>query len=180
MEMQPSQKGSSPVLKIVLALFAGCCGILVLAAILFPVFARARGGTRKGSCMGNVRQLAHGLIEYTAGSDGMYPPGGKWMDLADQHASPQYVHCPSVHIAGEYGYAFNSSRAGKAHLVGLEPARTALVFDSTLMQKNAVSGLATLPKPGRHGGNEKHGNFIAFEDGHVAFVPDAECDWVKE
>lgn len=41
--------------------------IAILAAILFPVFARAREKARQTSCLSNVKQLSLGLM--------MLPPG---------------------------------------------------------------------------------------------------------
>jgi len=41
--------------------------IAILAAILFPVFARARENARKASCMSNVKQLAVGVTIVPAG-----------------------------------------------------------------------------------------------------------------
>ncbi len=38
--------------------------IAILAAILFPVFARARENARKSTCQSNLKQLSLGLIQY--------------------------------------------------------------------------------------------------------------------
>ncbi len=47
--------------------------IAILAAILFPVFARARENARRASCMSNVRQLGLGFMQYTQDYDERYP-----------------------------------------------------------------------------------------------------------
>ncbi len=36
----------------------------ILAAILFPVFARAREKARQASCLSNIKQLALGMLMY--------------------------------------------------------------------------------------------------------------------
>src|SRR4029078_10876767 len=70
--------------------------IALLAAILFPVFARARENARRSSCQSNLKQLglvfAHYLQDYderypqyTSGSSslvtaGAYPPTIGWAD----------------------------------------------------------------------------------------------------
>ena len=36
--------------------------IAILAAILFPVFARARENARKASCMSNMKQIGLGIM----------------------------------------------------------------------------------------------------------------------
>jgi len=47
--------------------------ISILAAILFPVFARARENARRASCMSNMKQVALGIMMYTQDYDEMYP-----------------------------------------------------------------------------------------------------------
>jgi prepilin-type N-terminal cleavage/methylation domain-containing protein/prepilin-type processing-associated H-X9-DG protein len=49
--------------------------IAILAAILFPVFARARENARRASCQSNLKQLSLGLIQYTQDYDERYPYG---------------------------------------------------------------------------------------------------------
>ena len=50
--------------------------IAILAAILFPVFARAREKARQASCSSNVKQIALGIMMYTQDYDEKYPGGG--------------------------------------------------------------------------------------------------------
>ncbi|NLB95845.1 MAG: DUF1559 domain-containing protein [Armatimonadetes bacterium] len=65
--------------------------IAILAAILFPVFARARENARKASCQSNLKQLAMGILQYAQDYDERFPyanraglpldsppPGGFW------------------------------------------------------------------------------------------------------
>ncbi|HHX42008.1 MAG TPA: DUF1559 domain-containing protein [Armatimonadetes bacterium] len=52
--------------------------IAILAAILFPVFARARANARKASCLSNVRQLAMGIVTYAQDYDETLPPGASY------------------------------------------------------------------------------------------------------
>ena len=47
--------------------------IAILAAILFPVFARARGNARRASCMSNEKQIALGMMQYTQDYDEKLP-----------------------------------------------------------------------------------------------------------
>jgi len=48
--------------------------IAILAAILFPVFARARENARRTSCLSNMKQIGLGLMQYTQDNDERYPP----------------------------------------------------------------------------------------------------------
>ncbi|BCM89183.1 hypothetical protein IAD21_01027 [Abditibacteriota bacterium] len=52
--------------------------IAILAAILFPVFARARENARRSSCSSNMKQLGLGFIQYMQDYDGRYPKAGNW------------------------------------------------------------------------------------------------------
>lgn len=47
--------------------------ISVLAAILFPVFARARENARRASCMSNLKQIGLGVMMYAQDYDEKYP-----------------------------------------------------------------------------------------------------------
>jgi prepilin-type N-terminal cleavage/methylation domain-containing protein/prepilin-type processing-associated H-X9-DG protein len=52
--------------------------IAVLAAILFPVFSRARENARKASCQSNLKQLGLGFAQYMQDYDGGYPGAGQY------------------------------------------------------------------------------------------------------
>lgn len=47
--------------------------IAILAAILFPVFSRARESARKSACMSNLKQIAQAIQMYTQDWDEMFP-----------------------------------------------------------------------------------------------------------
>jgi len=55
--------------------------IAILAAILLPVFATARGKAREISCVSNLRQVGQAIAMYTQDYDGYYPIG---VDPADK------------------------------------------------------------------------------------------------
>ena len=50
--------------------------IAILAAILFPVFARARENARKSSCQSNLKQIGLGLLQYNQDYDERFPLTG--------------------------------------------------------------------------------------------------------
>jgi prepilin-type N-terminal cleavage/methylation domain-containing protein/prepilin-type processing-associated H-X9-DG protein len=66
--------------------------IALLAAILFPVFARARENARKSSCLNNLKQLAVGFMQYTQDFDEFLPHAGGYSAPVD---SGQWVVTPS-------------------------------------------------------------------------------------
>jgi prepilin-type N-terminal cleavage/methylation domain-containing protein/prepilin-type processing-associated H-X9-DG protein len=47
--------------------------IAILAAILFPVFAKARDKARQASCLSNMKQIGLALVQYNQDYDGQYP-----------------------------------------------------------------------------------------------------------
>ncbi len=47
--------------------------IAILAAILFPVFARARENARRSSCQSNLKQIGLGVMQYIQDYDEKYP-----------------------------------------------------------------------------------------------------------
>jgi prepilin-type N-terminal cleavage/methylation domain-containing protein/prepilin-type processing-associated H-X9-DG protein len=49
--------------------------IAILAAILFPVFARAREQARRASCTSNLKQIALGMLMYAQDYDERFPAG---------------------------------------------------------------------------------------------------------
>ena len=49
--------------------------IAILAAILFPVFAKAREKARQISCLSNEKQLGLGLLQYNQDNDEYFPAG---------------------------------------------------------------------------------------------------------
>ena len=72
-----------------------------------------------------------------------------------------------------FGYALNDALAGKKLNLNGKPLKTLpnasttpLLYDSTNVSKNAHDAVASLPRPGRHGGR----NNILYLDGHVAAV----------
>jgi prepilin-type processing-associated H-X9-DG protein len=76
-----------------------------LAAILFPVFARARENARRASCQSNLKQIGLGVMQYTQDYDEIYPRltkgwysfnTDKWMDdIMPYVKSTQLFTCPS-------------------------------------------------------------------------------------
>jgi len=73
--------------------------IAILAAILFPVFARARESARQTSCLSNVRQLGMAFTQYFQDYDEMFPHvkgGSPWTNSMQPYLrSYKMLRCPS-------------------------------------------------------------------------------------
>jgi prepilin-type N-terminal cleavage/methylation domain-containing protein/prepilin-type processing-associated H-X9-DG protein len=88
--------------------------ISILAAILFPVFARARENARRASCLSNLKQIGLGMMMYVQDYDETYPsyansspvepPEGYWYGttvfwmnkVMPYVKSEQLFECPSA------------------------------------------------------------------------------------
>ncbi len=74
--------------------------IAILAAILFPVFARARENARRASCQSNLKQIGLGIQQYAQDFDG-WSPGStisnvSWPSIIQPYIkADQIFACPS-------------------------------------------------------------------------------------
>jgi prepilin-type N-terminal cleavage/methylation domain-containing protein/prepilin-type processing-associated H-X9-DG protein len=79
--------------------------IALLAAILFPVFGRARESARRTSCASNLKQVGVGLIQYMSDFDGWMPGSEQLIEGTQLRSWPsqmfsyvknsQVFQCPS-------------------------------------------------------------------------------------
>ncbi len=71
--------------------------ICILAAILFPVFARAREKARQARCQGNLEQIALALGMYARDHAGHFPPNNDDLTplLGRYLLVEEALHCPS-------------------------------------------------------------------------------------
>ena len=94
--------------------------IAILAAILFPVFARAREKARQTSCLNNIKQIALGTMMYAQDYDEVLPQSGYWYPthgdtmmywysaLEPYLKNEQILICPSSgdNTPGSWNYGF--------------------------------------------------------------------------
>ena len=134
--------------------------IAILAAILFPVFARARENARRASCQSNLKQIGLGVMQYTQDYDERFPlawnvygdatvrPYG-WADSLEPYLkSEQIFKCPSgtgtvssnPTQAGYATYSYNmmltndangTVNAGKSLAVLTQPTLTVMNMDDS-------------------------------------------------
>ncbi len=99
--------------------------IALLAAILFPVFGRARENARRSSCQSNLKQLGLGFAQYAQDYDGSYPytyntavglSSLPWMETIQPYVkSTQVLICPSDSTPNsptKVSYGYNGSFVG--------------------------------------------------------------------
>jgi len=89
--------------------------IAILAAILFPVFVKAKEKGRQASCQSNARQMAAAIFQYMSDNDDYFPRGSVylgtgndylfWADLVDRYVKNKKIReCPSLGKVDLRGY----------------------------------------------------------------------------
>ena len=134
--------------------------ISILAAILFPVFARARENARRASCMSNLKQIGLGMMMYVQDFDEQYfgraygapvvgdapythfwsPVGGStvWF-LGPYIKNTQVFYCPSF-PTNQIAYGYNQIlRPGMAAAAIQDPARMLGFVDSQFFGDTAYA-----------------------------------------
>jgi len=122
--------------------------IAILAAILFPVFARAREKARQASCSSNLKQMALATLMYNQDYDERYMyevwcntgnpscPNMCWSEIVRDREgliypylkNKQILYCPSWEGWPTYGY--NKLLARQKDGAISQPARTVMWADS--------------------------------------------------
>ena len=118
----------------------------IIAALLFPVFARSRENARRATCQSNIKQIAMGVKMYAADASGRFPnalygfnatPRG-WSDAIFSYTgSAGILQClsestPAQTNPSEIGYtdySFNSNLSARNEAQLVAPASTILVCE---------------------------------------------------
>lgn len=131
--------------------------IAILAAILFPVFARARENARRSSCQSNMKQLSLSVIQYVQDYDGLLPVlhnsgtvTSPFAPVEPYFKSTQILACPSAPTmknqlpsvyATQYGFPYYSDSNAVGYAV-----RAVLNHDTASANFKTVA-LDALPFP---------------------------------
>lgn len=103
--------------------------IAILAAILFPAFARARENARKAACMSNLKQIGIAVMMYAQDYDETYISGQTsapvlyWYDVLQPYTKSRQVFvCPTAGQINSYsgGYALNIGGTNMQNGFGIE------------------------------------------------------------
>jgi len=162
-----AKSGSSIWTRVLMVIFVGF--VFLMVRELVHVFRDAHLAAQKTRCYSTLKHVARAFNAYASDHDETYPAAaGGWMEPTLPY-NLEYTdpRCPAVSPT-DYGYAVNKNALGLKFSRLDKPDEFPLAFDSTLLGRNAVSGLETLPSPGRHYGQ----NIICFADGHVKGISD--------
>jgi len=139
--------------------------IAILAAILFPVFARARENARRSSCQSNEKQIALGFKQYIQDNSEKYPAASGWQDaIFDYTKSNAILKCPSAAGTGTFDYSYNTNMGGKNENKVNNSATTVLAAEASRTSAATATDTATA------GSRHFDGSNYAFVDGHVKWI----------
>lgn len=143
--MAPNKRGFTLIeLLVVIAIIA------ILAAMLFPVFAKAREKARAVTCLSNLRQIGMAITQYQADYEGFAPDQRRETDSLAATLRPYLLNagvwrCPSDPRAPSKVYP-NLAEGGRSYL----PTSQWIGFTSRLRPCSCPSGVpqvASEPSP---------------------------------
>ena len=123
--------------------------IAILAAIQFPVFAKARAAAKASQCINNLRQVGMAMTSYGNDYDGRMPPTWrKYITRGEtigwENNVYTYIKSYGVFTCAELGYAHSYIRnewAGEAMMDGRgNPAQTIHFFDVPRYNESGFTG----------------------------------------
>jgi prepilin-type N-terminal cleavage/methylation domain-containing protein/prepilin-type processing-associated H-X9-DG protein len=124
--------------------------IAILAAILFPVFARARENARRASCQSNLKQIGLGLMQYTQDYDERYPRFGEDPNLSAGRTTPNWTQTIQPYIKSTQLFrcpSNTSNTSTKARADTYEGIAYPLINRSYGMNRNAPNNEGTVASP---------------------------------
>jgi len=138
--------------------------IAILAAILFPVFSKAREKARQTTCTSNQKQLATATMMYVQENNEIMPGTDFWS--AVDGASGKILICPTAGKKIANAYAYNANIASKGLGEIDDPTVIALTSDS-----EAANNIMTTPLDV----TMRHTNkaIMSYVDGHVELTANA-------
>lgn len=138
--------------------------IAILAAILFPVFARAREKARQTTCTSNQRQISASILMWSQDHEEMFPGATVWQDI---EIDPGALICPTLGKKVTNGYGYNYSLGIKEIGEVSDTASMLLTGDSADVNNYIYVGPDV---DYRHSGQA----IVSYTDGHVGsskYVP---------
>ena len=159
--------------------------IALLAAILFPVFARARENARKSACLNNMKQIGVGIMQYKQDFDETFPQmfwdGSTWQPAAEGYwggeimpyvKSRQIFICPSTRDT-TCSYIYNAYLNRRADADLPKPAEVVVTGDSTGAGWWALDGSTMVPHASascRIKDRHLEGANFTYGDGHAKWM----------
>ncbi len=124
----------------------GCCGVIALSAILFPVFMKSKETAKSTSTLNNLKLIGLGLSLYTQDYDDKLPPAATWMDSARTHIpdSTAFRAPRGEQVDQQIGYVFNNALDMRTITTLADQSRTPLIFEGDAPLPNTTGSLESL------------------------------------
>jgi prepilin-type N-terminal cleavage/methylation domain-containing protein/prepilin-type processing-associated H-X9-DG protein len=140
--------------------------IAILAAILFPVFAKAREKARQTTCMNNQKQIALGIIQYVQDYDEWFPcgnnagigtsptsHGGGWQDQVYPYVKSANAYiCPDQALVNGatpvVSYAMNENLADNGQATAATLTQNQVTAPSKTVLISEISNCSNASAPG--------------------------------
>jgi len=141
--------------------------IAILAAILFPIFAKAREKARETSCLNNQRQITAAILIYVQDHDEMFPPSSSvWTTL---NLPANVFVCPTFGTKYPNGYVYNNALSGAALGSFTDPTTDLITADGNHVVTTSTTANVAYSNVDY---DFRHMGFMigAFADGHAALT----------
>jgi len=147
--------------------------IAILAAIIFPVFAKAQAKAKQTHCLSNIRQLSTATLMFVQDNRGQLMDADTWASDLDEYVGNRKVFtCPLDTNGDGYvsyglsGLLVGANGAGVKQSNILNPSEVGLYADATSMR---FPDAPVLNYGGQSGTDfvKRHSLCISFMDGHA-------------
>ena len=124
----------------------------IMAAIIIPVFGRARQKVQQTTCLSNLKQIGLAFHMYAQANDGLLPPAESWPEALQPYLKREDIYtCPTT---GEQ-YIFDEALGGQTLGAITNPDQVPLAWDAPRGRD---------PTTGPHAGKF----FVVYADGHAS------------
>ena len=150
--------------------------IAVLAAILFPVFGKAREKARQSTCLNNQRQIALAINMYVQDNNSTFfpdPISRPWNTYMAQTMNSKIFDCPSLTTRASsanpaYGFNYSLFSTGIGNITN----PSAVLMTADVSTKSTASNFAISDFDGQIDRRHDGGAILSCVDGHVTRVAD--------
>jgi prepilin-type N-terminal cleavage/methylation domain-containing protein len=149
--------------------------IAILAAILFPVFAKAREKANQSTCTNNQKQIATALLMYAQDHDEAFIPkvgSGSWASSLAGLVDNGVFNCPTYRVKGNIAkpeYGINGFLLGMSLAEVTNPSSTLMTTDLEMTSSDALINGVINDFDSAIANRHSNGTLLSCVDGHVVY-----------
>ena len=161
--------------------------IAILAAILFPVFARAKEAAKKTSCLSNMKQLGTSLMLYKSDYDDTYmkttynsgtPRRGSWVYTSQPYVQNFNIYkCPADAFPVRFNTVDNNGNPATIFYSYINNYNIIAAHDFTVVNDSAVENHAQVIALAERRDKLQNGTQMGTHKGTSGFIPGQPCPW---